>query len=145
MLALFGGAAKLSLAYLNLELFIRLAPDIPRLNETTMDAHVFIFSAALTLGTGLLFGIMPALYSSKVDLQNALKESGSRLTASSGRARLRSVLVLAEVALAVMLLTGACLLLRSFVHVQQVDPGFNGQNLCDAPAVEVSRATKPSR
>jgi len=80
MLALFGGAAGLSLAYLGLELLIRLAPDIPRLNETTMDAHVFMFSAALTLGTGLLFGIMPALYSSKVDLQNALKESGSRLT-----------------------------------------------------------------
>ena len=132
MLALFGGAAGLSLAYLGLELFIRLAPDIPRLNETTMDAHVFIFSAALTLGTGLLFGIMPALYSSKVDLQDALKESGSRLTASSGRARLRSVLVMAEMALAVMLLTGACLLLRSFVHVQQVDPGFNGQNLLTA-------------
>jgi predicted permease len=132
MLALFGGAAGLSLAYLGLELFIRLAPDIPRLNETTMDTHVFIFSAALTLGTGLLFGIVPALYSSKVDLQDALKESGSRLTASSGRARLRSVLVMAEVALAVMLLTGACLLLRSFVHVQQVDPGFNGQNLLTA-------------
>jgi putative ABC transport system permease protein len=132
MLALFGGAAGLSLAYLGLELFIRLAPDIPRLNETTMDAHVFIFSAALTLGTGLLFGIMPALYSSKVDLQDALKESGGRLTASSGRARLRSVLVMAEMALAVMLLTGACLLLRSFVHVQQVDPGFNGQNLLTA-------------
>jgi len=132
MLALFGGAAGLSLAYLGLELFIRLAPDIPRLTETTMDAHVFIFSAALTLGTGLLFGIMPALYSSKVDLQDALKESGSRLTASSGRARLRSVLVMAEMALAVMLLTGACLLLRSFVHVQQVDPGFNGQNLLTA-------------
>ena len=97
-----------------------------------MDAHVFIFSAALTLGTGLLFGIMPALYGSKVDLQDALKESGSRLTASSGRARLRSVLVMAEMALAVMLLTGACLLLRSFVHVQQVDPGFNGQNLLTA-------------
>jgi len=75
---------------------------------------------------------VPALYSSKVDLQDALKESGSRLTASSGRARLRSVLVMAEMALAVMLLTGACLLLRSFVQVQQVDPGFNGQNLLTA-------------
>lgn len=132
ILALFGGIVGLALAYLGLEIFIRLAPDIPRLNEITMDAHVLIFSAALTLGTGLLFGIMPALYSSRTDSQGSLKESGSRLTASSGRARVRSVLVTTELALALMLLTGACLLLRSFVNVQRVDPGFNAQNLLTA-------------
>jgi putative ABC transport system permease protein len=73
----------LFLAHLGLVIFIRLAPDIPRLNETTMDPHVLLFSAALTLGTGLLFGIAPALQGSKTDLQDVLKESGSRLTAGS--------------------------------------------------------------
>ena len=132
VLAFLGGAAGLALAYFGLDLFIRLAPDIPRLSETTMDPRMFVFSAALTLGTGLLFGMAPALYSSKTDLQDALRESGSRLTAGSGRTRMRSALVVAEMALALMLLTGACLLLRSFVKVQQVDPGFNARNLLTA-------------
>jgi len=95
--------AGLSLAYLGLELFIRLAPDIPRL-RTTMDAPVFIFSAALTLGTGSSSGIMPALYSSKW-IAGSLGNRVKPVTAKFWRARLRSVLVMAEMALAVMLLT----------------------------------------
>jgi putative ABC transport system permease protein len=132
LLAVFGGVTGLFLAHLGLEVFIRLAPDIPRLNETTMDPHVLLFSAALTLGTGLIFGIAPALQGSKTDLQDVLKESGSRLTAGSMRARMRSVLVVAEMTLALMLLAGAALLIRSFVRVQEIDPGFNAKNLLTA-------------
>jgi putative ABC transport system permease protein len=132
LLAVFGGVTGLFLAHLGLEVFIRLAPDIPRLNEMTMDPHVLLFSAALTLGTGLIFGIAPALQGSKTDLQDVLKESGSRLTAGSMRARMRSVLVVAEMTLALMLLAGAGLLIRSFVRVQEIDPGFNAKNLLTA-------------
>jgi len=132
LLAVCGGVAGLLLAYEGLHLFIRLAPDIPRLNETTIDPHVLIFSAVLTLGTGLIFGIAPALQGSRTDLQDSLKESGNRLTSGATRARARNVLVVAEMALALMLLAGAGLLVRSFVRVQQVDPGFNPKNLLTA-------------
>jgi predicted permease len=132
LLAVFGGATGLLLAYEGLELFIRLGPDIPRLYETTIDRHVLIFSAVLTLGTGLIFGIAPALQGSRTDLQDSLKESGSRLTIGATRARARSALVVAEMALALMLMAGAGLLVRSFVRVQQVDPGFNPKNLLTA-------------
>jgi len=132
LLAVFGGAIGLLLAYEGVDLFIRLAPDIPRVNETTIDPHVLIFSAVLTLGTALIFGIAPALQGSRTDLQDSLKESGNRLTIGSTRARARSVLVVAEIALALMLLAGAGLLVRSFVRVQQVDLGFNPKNLLTA-------------
>ena len=132
LLAVFGGVTGLLLAYEGLDLFIRLAPDIPRLDETTLDPHVLIFSAVLTLGTGLIFGIAPALQGSRTDLQDALKESGSRLTIGATRARTRSALVVTEMALALMLLAGAGLLVRSFVRVQKVDPGFNPKNLLTA-------------
>jgi len=132
LLAVLGGATGLLLAYQGLALFIRLAPDIPRLNETTIDPRVLIFSAALTLGTGLISGITPALQGSRTDLQNSLNESGSRSTIAARHARVRSVLVVADMSLALMLLAGAGLLVRSFVRVQNVDPGFNPKNLLTA-------------
>jgi predicted permease len=132
LLAVFGGAVGLLLAYQGVDLFIRLAPDIPRLNETTIDLRVLIFSVVLTLGTALIFGIAPALQGSSTDLQDSLKESGSRLTVGSTSARARSILVIAEMALALMLLAGAGLLVRSFVQLQQIDPGFNPKNLLTA-------------
>jgi putative ABC transport system permease protein len=132
LLAIFGGVSGLLLGHEVLDLFVRLAPDIPRLNETTIDLRVLMFSAVLTLGTGLIFGIAPALQGYKVDVQDSLKESGSRLTIGSTRARARSVLVVAEIALALMLLAGAGLLVRSFVQLRQVDPGFNPKHLLTA-------------
>jgi len=132
LLAVFGGVAGLLLAYEGLHLFIRLAPDIPRLNETTMDPRVLIFSAALTLAAGLIFGVAPALQGLGTDSRGSLKESCNRLTSGATRARARNVLVVAEMALALMLLAGAGLLVRSFVRVQQVDPGFNAKNVLTA-------------
>ena len=132
LLASFGGAGGLLIAHRGLDVLLRLAPDIPRMAETTIDTRVLLFSGALTLATGLIFGIVPALQGSKVDLHDALKESGTRLTAGSARARIRSVLVIAEMALALMLLAGAGLLVRSFVSVREIDPGFNAKNLLTA-------------
>jgi putative ABC transport system permease protein len=132
LLAIFGGVGGLLLGYEVLGLFVRLAPDIPRLNETTIDLHVLVFTAVLTLGTGLIFGIAPALQGYKADVQDALKDSGSRLTLGATRAKARSVLVVAEIALALMLLAGAGLLVRSFMQLQKVDPGFNPKNLLTA-------------
>lgn len=132
LLAVFGGATGLLMAYEALNFFTRLAPDIPRLNETTIDPHVLIFTAVLTLGTGLIFGIAPALQGSRMDLQISLQESGTRSTVSARHARARSFLVVAETSLALMLLAGAGLLIRSFLRVEQVDPGFNAKNLLTA-------------
>jgi len=132
LLAVFGGAGGLLIAYRAIDVLLRLAPGIPRLAETTIDPHVLLFTGALTLATGLIFGVVPVLQGSKIDLHDALKESGTRLTAGSTRARMRSVLVIAEMALALMLLAGAGLLVRSFVSVQEIDPGFNAKNLLTA-------------
>ena len=132
LLAIFGGTIGLLLAFQGLEFLIRVAPDIPRLNETTIDPRVLLFSAALTLGTGLLFGMAPALEGHRANLHDALRESSGRSTSGSTRARMRSVFVIVEMALALMLLAGAGLLIRSFVRVQQIGPGFNAKNLLTA-------------
>jgi putative ABC transport system permease protein len=128
LLALLGGAAGLLLAFQGIELLIRWGPNLPRLEETTIDLRVLAFTFLLSLASGLIFGIAPALQSSKIDLQEALKESGTR-SPVLGRARTRSLLVMAEVALALMLLVSAGLLIRSFVRLLEVDPGFNPERI----------------
>src|SRR5215471_19117376 len=143
LLAILGGVSGLLLGYAVLGFFVRMAPDIPRLNETTIDLHVLIFSAVLTLGTGLICGMAPAMQAQKADAQHSLKESDSRLTT---RAKARSILVVAEMASALILLAGAGLLVRSFVQLQQVDPGFNPRNLLTAFAMlPPSKYPEPQR
>ena len=143
LLAILGGVSGLLLGYAVLGFFVRMAPDIPRLNETTIDLHVLIFSAVLTLGTGLIFGMAPAMQAQKADAQHSLKESDSRLTT---RAKARSILVVAEMASALILLAGAGLLVRSFVQLQQVDPGFNPRNLLTAfTMLPLSKYPEPQR
>jgi hypothetical protein len=83
-----------------------------------------VFALGLSLVSTALFGLVPALHASRLDLSNALKQGGSKATASSAGTRLRSVLVVAEVALSVILLATAGLLVRSFLALQQVDLGF---------------------
>jgi predicted permease len=99
----------------------------PRLNEITIDAVALMFTLAVSLLTGLLFGLAPALGASKPDLNQMLKESG-RGTAG-GRKGLREMLVVAELALALVMLIGAGLLMNSFLKLRAVDPGFNARNL----------------
>jgi putative ABC transport system permease protein len=101
---------------------------IPRSSEIGVDGRVLFFTLALSLMTGIIFGLVPALHSSKTDLHETLKEGG-RSGSSSAKGSVRSALVVAEIALALVLLIGAGLLVRSFTKLQEVAPGFNPQNL----------------
>jgi putative ABC transport system permease protein len=123
LLALTGGGLGLLLAMWGIDFLVALSPqDIPRLDEIRLDGRVTLFTFIISLVTGLIFGLAPALQVSKIDLNETLKE-GSR-GASGNRNRARSVFVIAEVAFALVLLIGAALMLRSFQRLQRVDPGF---------------------
>ena len=129
VLAVLGGGLGLLVAIWGLDGLRWLNPgSIPRLQNITIDGRVLAFTFAVAMFTGLLFGLAPALRSSRVNLNESLKEGGRSLVAS-GNHRLRSLLVIAEMALSLVLLIGAGLLIRSFVRVQQVSPGFAPQNV----------------
>jgi putative ABC transport system permease protein len=128
LLTALGAALGILLAFWGMSLIAAQLPDgIPRLQEAKVDAPVLVFTIAVSLLTGLLFGLAPALQASRPNMTEGLKE-GER--GSSGRRqRLRSVLVVGEVALTLTLLVGAGLLLQSFRRVLAVDTGFNARNL----------------
>jgi putative ABC transport system permease protein len=126
VLALAGGALGVLLAFWTLRALLALVPaetQIPILNEISLSTPVLLFTLGLSVGTGVLFGLFPAWSASRTDLHESLKEGG-RTSAGGGRHRLRSALVVSEVALALVLLVGAGLLLRSTRELLQVDPGF---------------------
>jgi putative ABC transport system permease protein len=125
ILALAGGALGLLLAVWGVEFLTSLQPQgIPRLEAVRIDGMVILFTLAIALATGVIFGIVPAIQSTRGGLSGVLKESGRGAATSRGGARMRGALVVGEMALAVMLLVGAGLLMRSFVRLQAVDPGF---------------------
>jgi len=129
LLGLVGGAVGLLIAYWLTQLMIQFSPgDVPRLAEAELNLPVLAFTFAISILTGLLFGLAPALQVSKANLNTDLKE-GSRGAAAFRRSRVRSVLVVAEVALSLVLLAGAGLLLRSFVKLRGVPLGFNPDHL----------------
>ncbi len=128
LLALVGGAVGVLLAYWGLDLLLSLAPEnLPRMRDVSLDARALGYTFAVTLLTGVIFGLAPALQSSNPDLNETLKEGG-RGSTGGRRQRVRSLLVVTEVALALVLLAGAGLMLKSFWRLQQVDPGFNAEN-----------------
>jgi predicted permease len=136
LLAVLGAGAGLSLAFGGLKALIALAPaDLPRLSEIGIDRPVLGFTLAISVLTSLLFGIAPMLYSSKVELSDALKLSAPSVV--GGMARMRGALVIAEIALAVVLLSVAGLLLKSFVALNNVAMGFRPEK------VLVMKATSP--
>lgn len=127
LLASMGGVFGLLLAWWGVRVLIRLGPDnFPRPSEINLDGRVLIFTLVLSVLTGILFGLVPALRTAKFDLQPALKEGAQQIT---GRGRLREWLVIAEIALALPLLIGAGLLLNSFVRLQKVDPGIDADKV----------------
>ncbi len=129
VLALAGGALGTALAVCGTRALLALNDDIPRAETIGIDGRVLAFTLAVSLGTGLLFGLFPALQGPGRDLHDSLKEGG-RGNSGGGRARLaRQGLVLAEVALALVLLVGAGLLLRSFANLQGIDPGFRSDGV----------------
>jgi predicted permease len=128
VLALVGACGGLLMASWGLDLLVMLAPrDLPRLAEVSIDGRVLAFTFVLGLAASFLFGLVPALQTSRVDLSRVLRESGK---GGGGRGnRTRHLLIVAETALAVVLLVGAGLLLKSFIRLQQVDPGFKADHV----------------
>jgi predicted permease len=130
LLALFGGVLGCLLAGWGLDLLVGLSPkDIPRLSEIGVDRWMLGFTLVVSLLTGVIFGLAPSLSISRPDLNEELKEGGRRSGEGSGRQRIRRVLVTAEVALALMVLVGAGLLVKSYARLQAVKPGFDASNL----------------
>jgi putative ABC transport system permease protein len=130
LLALFAGVLGVILAAWGIDLLVRLSPaDLPRIAEIHMDGRVLAFTAILSVLTGLIFGLAPALQVTRSNLVDALKESASSTTAGVHRHRLRGSLVIVEMALALVLLVSAGLLIHSLIRLQDVNPGFNPRNV----------------
>ena len=129
LLGLLGGLVGVAIAYGALQVVRATNPgNIPRLDAISLDATVLLFTLAVSVLTGVLFGLVPAVKAVRVDLSSSMKAGGRNTQGEGGfgssRRRLRSLLVVAEVALSLILLVGAGLLLRSFVRLQNVSPGF---------------------
>jgi putative ABC transport system permease protein len=130
LLALIGGMVGAAVGYAGLQAMLRANPEsIPRAVEITLDPRVLVFTIAVSVLTGVLFGMAPLLHLRERAVTVSLKDGGNRATAGAGRARVRSTLVMSEVALAVVLVVGAGLLLRSFQKLMAVDAGFGRTNL----------------
>ncbi len=130
LLALIGGLAGVLLAIWGLDLLRALGSHtVPRIAEANLDLRVLLVTLVASIVTGILFGLVPALASAKPELTEALKEGGRGSTTGTRRNRVRNALVISEVALALVLLVGAGLLLKSFARLQNVDPGFDPRNV----------------
>ena len=134
LLALTGGALGVAAGYAGIRAILNLMPGgMPRIgaggSNVAMDASVLGFTLGLSILTGFLFGLVPALQASRADLSSALKENGSRGGTGFHLNKTRSLLVTVETALAAVLLIGSALLIRTFVAIRQVDPGFDARNV----------------
>ena len=130
ILSALSGLLGLLLAYGGVKLLLALTPsEVPRLHEIGLHVPVFLWTLTISIVTGLLFGLAPAVQASRPDLNKALKESSGRNPGSFQRSSLRNLLVVSEVAVALLLLVGAGLMIRSFLRLQQVDPGFEATNV----------------
>ena len=124
-LAMLGGLAGLGLAYAGIRTLLAIAPEgLPRLEEIGIDPIVLLFTLAISVAAGLLFGFIPVLKYSTPHLAGALKEGGRLSSAGRERHRARNALVVAEIGLAVVLLVASGLMIRTFVAMRQVEPGF---------------------
>jgi putative ABC transport system permease protein len=130
MLAFLGGSAGLLLALWGIRVLVGLSPaGLPRVETVGLDGHVLAFVLAISILTGIIFGLAPSLRASTVNLNDSLKEGERGSSEGIRRNRFRSLLVASEFGLAMVLLVGAGLMIRSFLALQTVDPGFNPHNL----------------
>jgi putative ABC transport system permease protein len=130
LISLAGGAVGVMLAIWGTNLLVSFKPDnLPRLSEIGVDGRVLMFTFGVSLLTGLIFGLLPAWSASKSGVGEALKEGGRSATAGSARQRLRSAFVVGELAVALVLLVGAGLLIKTFWNLRSVDPGFDPNHL----------------
>lgn len=129
LLALAGGLLGALLAQGGTSALLRLAPaNLPRLSDASVDGYALFFTAALTLLTSLIFGLLPAWQASRPNLNDVIKDAGRGSTEGGQRQLVRNTLVVLEVASALVLLVGAGLLIKSFWQLQKVDPGFQTDN-----------------
>ena len=130
LLSLLGGAVGLVLALWSIDLLQSLKPEnLPRLESIHIDARVLVFTLGVSVLTGLVFGLVPALNSSRLNVNEALKEGGRSATVGVARRRFSSLLVVSELALALVLLVGAGLLIKGFWRLRAVEPGFKTEHL----------------
>ena len=133
-LSLSGGLIGLILGFAGIRLLLRINPgNIPRIGEDgsaiTLDPNILLFTLGISLLTGVVFGLLPAISASRADLAAALNENGSRSGMGVRSGKLRGILVIGEMALTVALVIGAGLLIRTFLNLQSVDPGFAMHNV----------------
>ena len=130
VLSLLGGAGGVLLAIWGTSFLVETAPSaIPRLGDVHLDAPILAFSLLLSFATGVLMGLVPAFQAARLDQREALQQQGGRGMVGSSRSRIRSLLVVSEVALAFVLTVASGLLLKSFVSALNVNPGFEPRNL----------------
>ena len=131
LLAILGSALGLGFAWLGIKALMLISPkDLVNFQSVSMNMTVLLWTLGVSILTGIIFGLAPALHISRLNLNDSLKEGGkSESGQASGSRRLRSALVVSEIALAVVLLASAGLLIRSFIRLQQVDRGFNTDNI----------------
>ena len=134
LLSVTGGILGLILGYVGVRALLAVSPgNIPRIGENGTDVgldwRVLLFSLAVSLLTGILFGLFPAIGASRPDLNSTLKESSNRSGTGFRQSKARSLLVISEVSLALVLLVGAALLIRTYLALRQVNPGFNAHNI----------------
>jgi predicted permease len=147
LLSLLGGALGLLVAWWGLHLLLATSPlDIPRLKEIGLDMYVLAFTAVVSVLTGVIFGLAPALQASRANLQAALKESARNAGAGASRNRVRAALVVTEVALSLVLLVGAGLLGKSFLLLSEVRPGFEPEHVLSTDlSLAKSKYPKPEQ
>jgi len=134
LLAVVGGILGIGLAFAGVRAFEVLNPgDIPLIDRIGVDLRVLGFAVGTALATGILFGLAPAWQAARVDVNEVLKDSASGAIGGRHRGRLRNTLVVAEIAIALVLLTGAGLLFNSFLRLEAVDPGFGASGLAVVP------------
>ena len=130
ILALGGGLLGLGLAAFGVQGLLKIAPaDLPQALEIGIDGSVLAFTAVISVASGVLFGVIPLFGYGRRDLSIALKDGGRTSTGGRERLRVRSGLVIAQVALSLVLLVGSGLMLRSFMALRSVDPGFETTGL----------------
>jgi predicted permease len=145
LIALVAGALGLAMAVAGVRVLVSLLPaDFPRSHEIHVSAAVFLFTFLISVATGILFGLTPAIQASRTDPRQGLHEGGRSATVSRRFNRLRNALVVAEVSLACVLLIGAGLLLRSLVNLLHLDPGFQQNHVLSA-TLSLPEAAYPKR
>jgi putative ABC transport system permease protein len=146
LLAVLGGVAGLLLALWGIDVLRTASIDsIPTTAEIKLDNYVFLFTLGVSLLTGLVCGLAPALQTSKPDLNEALKEGGRTGTSGAARHRIRNLLVISEVALSLILLIGSGLLIKSFLRLRNTDTGFDEENLLTMQLSYTANESEPRK